>query len=116
MSYKIYYNTRCRKSREGLQYLQKQEIYPEIIEYLKDSPFTKENLMEIINKLGIKPSELIRTQEQIYKQNYKGKNFSDDEWITILVENPKLIRRPIIIKDENKAVIGDIIENIDPLL
>lgn len=115
MTYKIYHNTKCRKSRGGLQYLEEKGIKPEIIEYLKDKPFTEKSLSEIIHKLGIQPTDLIRTQEADYKQNYRGKNFSNNEWIKILVENPKLIRRPIIVK-ENKAVLGDIVENIDVLL
>ena len=115
MLYKIYHNTRCRKSRGGLKYLEEKGIQPEIIEYLKDQAFTFEDLKEIIGKLGIKPQELIRTQESGYKQNYKGKTFTDDEWIKILVENPKFIRRPIIVK-ENEAVVGDIVEHIDVLL
>ncbi|MBI9055337.1 MAG: arsenate reductase family protein [Bacteroidales bacterium] len=115
MTYKIYHNTRCRKSRGGLQYLEEKGIQPEIVEYLKDQVFTEESLTKIISKLNIKPQELIRTQEVDYKQNFKGKNFSDDEWVKILVENPKFIRRPIIVKGD-KAVIGDIVEHIDVLL
>ncbi len=114
MAYKIYHNTRCKKSRGGLQYLEDKGINPEIIEYLKDDPFTEKSLSDVIQKLGIKPQELIRTQEAIYKQNYKGKDFTDQEWIKILVENPKLIRRPIIVKGD-QAVVGDIVEHIDAL-
>jgi len=115
MSYKIYHNTRCRKSRGGLKYLEEKGIKPEIIEYLKDKPFTEESLKEILDKLGFLPQNLIRTQEADYKQNFKGKDFTDDEWIKIMVENPKLIRRPIIEKGD-KAVLGDIVEHIDALL
>jgi arsenate reductase (glutaredoxin) len=115
MTYKIYHNTRCRKSRGGLQYLEEKGIQPEIVEYLKDQVFTEESLTKIISKLNIKPQELIRTQEVDYKKNFKGKDFSDAEWIKILVENPKFIRRPIIVKGD-KAVIGDIVEHIDVLL
>lgn len=115
MSYTIYHNSRCRKSRGGLQYLEEKGINPQIKEYLKDDPFTFESLKDIVSKLGVKPEEIIRKQEADYKQNYKGKSFSDDEWIKIMVENPKLIRRPIIVKG-NKAVLGDIVEHIDALL
>ena len=115
MSYKIYHNTRCRKSRGGLQYLEEKGIKPQIIEYLKDAPFTFEDLSKVIEKLKIHPQELIRTQEADYKQKYKGKEFSKEEWIKILVENPKLIRRPIIEKG-NRAVVGDIVEHIDAIL
>ncbi|MGM0406627.1 MAG: arsenate reductase family protein [Bacteroidota bacterium] len=115
MSYKIYHNTRCKKSRAGLKYLEDIGIKPQIIQYLKDQPFTEKSLKEVLKKLDLKPYEIIRTQEADYKQKYKGKDFSDDEWIKILVNNPKLIRRPIIVKD-NKAVLGDIIEHIDTLI
>ena len=115
MSYKIYHNTKCRKSRAGLQYLEDKGIKPEIIEYLKDQPFSEKSLGDILNKLGLKPMEIIRTQEADYKQEYKGKDFSHEEWIKILVENPKLIRRPIIVKND-KAVLGDIVQHIDALL
>ena len=115
MSYKIYHNTRCRKSHGGLQYLEEKGIKPEIIEYLKDGQFTEDSLANLIIKLRIKPQELIRDQEADYKQNYKGKEFSDKEWIKIMVDNPKLIRRPIIEKGD-KAVLGDIVEHIDALL
>ncbi|MCK5029130.1 MAG: hypothetical protein KAR57_05815, partial [Bacteroidales bacterium] len=72
MSYKIYHNARCRKSRGGLQYLEGKGIKPEIVEYLKDKPFTEESLKEILDKLGLLPQNLIRTQEADYKLNYKG--------------------------------------------
>jgi arsenate reductase-like glutaredoxin family protein len=65
-------------------------------------------------KLNIKPLELVRTQEAIYKSDYKGKNFTDNEWIKIMIENPKLIKRPIVVSG-NKAVWGDPAENISIL-
>ncbi|MFW5720841.1 MAG: arsenate reductase (glutaredoxin), partial [Bacteroidota bacterium] len=60
MSYKIYHNTRCKKSRSGLQYLQEKGIEPEIIEYLKGQPFTEKSLKEILKKLKLKPQDIIR--------------------------------------------------------
>ena len=115
MPYKIYHNTRCKKSRAGLQYLQEKGIEPEIIEYLKDRPFTEKSLKELLKKLNLKPQDMIRTQEKEYKQHFKGKDFTDDEWVKILVEHPKLIQRPVIVIDD-KAVLGDPVENIDPIL
>lgn len=111
-NYTIYHNPRCKKSRAGLQFLIDKGIDPEIIEYLKDPSFTIKTLTEVLAKLGLSPKELVRTQEVDFKQNYKGKDFSNEEWIKILVENPKLIQRPIIVK-ENEAVLGDPIENIN---
>jgi len=111
---KIYHNPRCRKSRAGLQYLEDKGVTPKIIQYLKD-PLSEDELKDILMKLNKKPLDIIRTQEAIYKSNFKGKNFNDDEWIKILIENPKLIQRPIIVR-EYKAVIGDPTENIDKVL
>lgn len=114
MQLKYYHNPRCGKSRESLAFLQERGIEPELILYLKNPP-TFEELKEVINKLGIKPFELIRTKEKIFKENFKGKDFEDDQWINVMVENPKLIERPIIISNK-KAVIGRPKENILALL
>ena len=111
---KIYHNSRCRKSRAGLQFLEDKGIKSEVIEYLKD-PITETELKDILVKLNKNPQDIIRTQEAVYKSDFKGKHFNDDEWVKILIENPKLIQRPIIVK-EYKAVIGDPVENIEKLL
>ncbi|SFS31338.1 arsenate reductase (glutaredoxin) [Lutibacter maritimus] len=101
---KIYHNPRCSKSREGLAILEASKMKFETIQYL-DNPLTKEELTEIIKLLGIKPIDLIRKNEAIWKENYKGKTLSDLEIINAMVENPKLIERPIVINND-KAVIG----------
>ncbi len=111
---KIYHNPRCRKSRVGLQFLEDKGIKPEIIQYIKN-PISENELKDILVKLNKSPREIIRTQEAIYKSDFKGKNFNDDEWVKILAENPKLIQRPIIVRNY-KAVIGDPAENIEELL
>ena len=111
---KIYHNPKCRKSRAWLQYLKDKNIPFEIVEYLKN-PLTEKQLETLLAKLNKRPSEIVRTQEEYYKKNLKGKNFKDHEWIRIMVQNPRLISRPIIEKDY-KAVIGDLSENIDLLL
>lgn len=111
----IYHNSRCRKSRAGLKYLEDKGIHPQIVEYLKDNPFTSDGLKKILKKLNLKPEEIIRKQEEIYRKNYKGKNLSSQEWVDVLVAYPKLIRRPIIEKGD-KAIIGDDLENIDKIL
>ena len=86
----------------------------EIREYLK-VPISGKEMEKLLVKLNMKASEIIRTHEEYFKKNLKGKNFNDHEWIMILVENPKLIQRPIVEADY-KAVIGDPVENIDKLL
>jgi arsenate reductase len=111
---KIYHNPQCKKSREGLLYLKTQNTSFEIVEYLK-TPFTEKQLERLLAKLNKKPWEIVRTQEEYYKKNLKGKAFEDHEWIRILVQNPRLIQRPIVEKDY-KAVIADPPENINFLL
>ncbi len=101
---KIYHNPRCSKSREGLAILEASKMKFETIQYL-DNPPTKEELTEVIKLLSIKPIDLIRKNEAIWKENYKGKTLSDSEIINAMVENPKLIERPIVINN-GKAVIG----------
>ena len=111
--YTIYHNPRCSKSRKGLAYVQSKTDQVEVVEYLKD-PFTQDSFKKILMKLNKKPFEMVRAQEAIYKSDFKGKNFNDDEWVKIMVENPKLINRPIVVK-ENKAVWGNPVEEIDVL-
>lgn len=111
--YTIYHNPRCSKSRAGLAYVQSKTDDFEVVEYLKE-PFNEEEFKKLLMKLNKKPLELVRTQEAIYKSDYRGKNFTDDEWVKIMVENPKLINRPIVVKN-NKAVWGNPVEELDVL-
>ena len=107
---KIYHNPRCTKSREALVIIKKKTSEFEIIEYLKN-PLTVEEIKVLLPKLNIKARELIRTQEGIWKEKYKGKILTDNEIINIMAENPKLIESPIV-EHNNKAVIGRPAENI----
>ena len=100
----IYHNNRCRKSREGLQILEKSGKEFEVVKYLENTLSQKE-LKSIIKLLKIKPIELVRKSEAIWKEKFKNKTLTDDEIISAMVENPKLIERPIVINN-NKAVIG----------
>jgi len=110
----IYHNPRCSKSREGLAILENSKFDFKIINYLKTPPTVKE-LTEIIKKLKMKPSDLIRKKEVLWKEKYKGTAYSDAELIEIMVENPKLIERPIVVKDE-LAILGRPSGNIITLL
>ena len=111
---KIYHNPRCRKSREGVKYLESKKINFEVIDYIKNN-LSSEQIRNILKKLQLKPIELVRKNEAIWKEKYKGKDFSDDQLIKILSNEPKLIERPIIVS-EKLAVIGRPAENIDKLL
>lgn len=101
---KIYHNPRCSKSRETLQLIKDEGKDIEIIEYLKKVP-SKEELKMLLMKLNLNPVDIVRKNEAIYKEKFKGKNFNNEEWIQIMIENPKLIERPIVVRG-NKAVLG----------
>lgn len=109
----IYHNPRCSKSREGVQFLEENNIDFQVVKYLNE-PLSENELKEIIGKLGIKPIELVRTKEEIWKNNYKDKSLTNDEIIKAMHENPRLIERPIVVNG-NKAVIArpfSLIKNI----
>ena len=110
----IYHNPRCTKSREGLCLLENTNEEIIVRKYLDDF-FTKEELKEVISKLNIKPIELVRTKEKIWIDHFKGKELSDNQLIDILLEHPKLIERPIVVKN-NRAVIARPKERINEIL
>lgn len=101
---KIYHNPRCRKSRETLALLNEHGVQVEIILYLKEHP-TVEELTGVVQKLGIPAEKLLRKGEPIFKEHYKGKQLNEQEYIAAMIEHPKLIERPIVIKGD-KAIIG----------
>ena len=111
--YTIYHNPRCKKSRAGLLYATELKMEFQVREYLKE-PLSEAELTSLLMKLHVKPKELIRTQEEIYRKELKTLNLNDEEWIKVMVENPKLIHRPIV-EGKYKAVVGDPPENIDQL-
>lgn len=111
MSVKIFHNPRCSKSQQTLALLQENKIEPDVVEYL-NSPPSKEELLEVLKLLNIPIRELIRTGEAAYKENnLANKELSDDQLLDIMVANPILIQRPIVIKN-GRAVIGRPPENI----
>jgi len=110
----IYHNAKCSKSRETLSLINEHNVEVSVIEYLKNIP-TESELKDLIKKLGVQPFEIIRKGESIFKEKFKGKTLTDQEWIAAMVEYPKLIERPIIVKGE-KAVIGRPPENVFQLL
>ena len=112
MTYTIYHNPNCSKSRETLEILKSKVSAVRVVEYLKNPPDEKE-LKDIITKLNIKPKELIRFKDDKAKE--LGISFEDDfsfeKWISILANNPKLIERPIVTFEE-RGVIGRPPENV----
>ncbi|MEM5566277.1 arsenate reductase (glutaredoxin) [Psychroserpens sp. AS72] len=110
----ILHNPRCSKSREGLNVLENSGKDFEVIKYL-DEPISEEELKNIIALLKIKPIELVRKNEAIWKSDFKGKPLTDAQIIKAMVTHPKLIERPIVINGK-KAVIGRPSQNILDIL
>ena len=114
MSIKIYHNPKCSKSRATLALLEEQGVEAEIVKYLETPP-SKEELKALLKMLGLNASELMRTKEEIYKELELQDIIDEEALIEAMVANPKLIERPIVVKD-GKAAIGRPIENIVELL
>lgn len=105
MSIKIYHNPRCSKSRQTLQLLNEHETEPQIIEYLKTPP-SRDELEDILDMLGLEPRELMRKKEKEYKEaGLNNPDLDRDALIQGMLDHPKLMERPIVIKD-GKAIIG----------
>lgn len=110
----IYHNPRCRKSRECNVFLNTLGKEVTVVNYLEDR-FNKKTLGALIDLLKIAPIDLVRTNEAIWKTEYKGKSLSDDDIIVAMAENPKLIERPIVVHNQ-KAVIGRPLERVHSIL
>ncbi|MFA8299041.1 MAG: ArsC/Spx/MgsR family protein [Hyphomicrobiales bacterium] len=110
---KILHNPKCKKSREGLAYLKTKTDNFEIQKYL-NTALAPEELDNILKYLKLKPIDIVRTQEDYYKKELKGKTLSYSEWLMELTSHPKLIKRPIVISGSD-AVIADPPEEIDKL-
>lgn len=113
--YTIYHNPRCSKSRQTLQLLEDNGITPEIVLYLETPP-SAADIKALLGKLGITARDLLRKGEDAYKDNnLKDDSLSEAQLITAMVEHPKLIERPIVVKGQ-KAVLGRPPENVLSLI
>ena len=111
----IYYNPKCRKSREALQIIREKGIDPEIIYYLDEPPSTKE-LAEVLRKMGKRPRDIFRKSEPLYKDlGLKNKDLSDEVLLEHLNKHPILIERPIVVKGQ-RAVLGRPPEDIKKII
>lgn len=104
MSITMYHNPRCSKSREALQLLQDRGVSPQIVEYLRTPPDAAA-LRDILARLGLRPRDLMRTKESVYKELALAEVEEDDALIRAMVENPILIERPIVVRGD-KAALG----------
>jgi len=114
MLIQIYHNPRCSTSRKALAIIQDEGHTAQEVRYLDDPPSVAEFKL-LLSKLNVGPQDVLRKRETLYKEKFKDKNFTEDEWIDIMLENPKLIERPIVIRG-NKAVIGRPIEKVLELI
>ena len=114
-AFKIFHNPRCSKSRQALQILQDSNCDIEIINYL-ETDLDVSLIKDVLKKLSLKPRDILRTNEQDYKDNnLEEDNLSDDDLIDYMIKYPKLIERPIVIKGHS-AVLGRPPENVLELL
>lgn len=100
----ILHNPRCSKSRNALKLLETAKLKVTIIRYL-EKPITKDELRNILKKLKITALELVRTNELLWKDNYKSQNLTNESVLNVMISNPILIQRPILLT-ENTAIIG----------
>lgn len=107
---KILHNNSCSKSRGILEYLDENGVPFEIIDFI-ENPLSETEFRTVLKKLNGQVKDVVRTNEKLYKEQFKDKNLNDDELIQMLLQNPSLIQRPIIIK-EGIAMIGRPIENV----
>lgn len=114
VSVRIYHNNRCSKSRAACQLIADKGVDAEIVDYLKTPP-SRDELRELLRKLGMKPAELVRRGESVFKEQYAGRSLSDEEWLDALVAHPILIERPIAVRGD-RAVLGRPPEKILDLL
>ena len=110
----VWHNPRCSKSRNGVKYLDEKGVEYEVRRYL-DEPPTVEELREVLKKLGMSPRELMRTKEKIYRELGLKEVEDEEKLIEAMAENPRLIERPIVIR-EDKAVVARPETKIDEIL
>jgi arsenate reductase (glutaredoxin) len=111
---KIYHHPGCAKSRAGLDYLKAHNYEFEIIYYMDDH-LNAEDIRRILMKLNMKPLQIVRTQEELYRHELKGRSFTDEEWIRIIAEYPKLLQRPVV-EGKYRAVIAMPPERIEKII
>lgn len=100
----MYFNPSCSKCIYALDVLKANGIDPVVIQYLENHP-TFEEIKSLLNKLALKPIDIIRVNEPLFMEKFSNKILSDDEWINAIVQHPVLLQRPILVKGD-QAVIG----------
>ena len=110
MKYNVYHNPRCRKSREAIKYLEDIGADFTVVKYL-DQPFDQNTLSEVLSKINLKPSQILRKNELIWKKEFSKKNLTEEAILNLLIAHPQLIERPIVTTPES-GVLARPIENL----
>ena len=110
----LYHNPRCRKSREALQLVEHSGLPFEVVDY-QMNPLSPDALKGILKKLGIPAEALLRKNEALWKEHYKGKTLTEEELVDLMVAHPRLMERPILVRGE-QALVGRPPERIMELL
>lgn len=111
---KVYHNPSCSKSRLCVDYLTHAKLDFDVRNHLKN-PLSLEELQDLLTKLHLKPSQLVRRNEVIFKEASKGLVLTEDEILQLMLDYPKLIERPIV-EVNGKAVLARPIENLESFL
>lgn len=110
----IWHNPRCSKSRQTLALLEARGIKPRVVKYL-DEPPSKVELDFVLDKLGFEPRELMRKKESEYADLSLESVDDRDILLSAMVEHPRLIERPVVIRGE-KVAVGRPPENVLDIL
>ena len=111
----IYHNPRCSKSRAACTLIAESGVEAEVIDYLTMPP-SRDELRVLLAKLGMRASEIVRRGEAVFKENYQGRELSEEQWLDALIAQPILIERPIVIAGDGRAVLGRPPERVRDLL
>lgn len=106
----IWHNPKCSKSREALGLLEEKGGPVEVVKYLEVTP-SRDEIAALLKKLGVSARELMRTKEELYKELGLAHVEEESALIDAMAEHPKLIERPILIR-ENEAIIGRPVERV----
>lgn len=101
---KLYHNPRCTKSREALHLLQEKGLEPELVLYMKE-PLLPTELEGLLKKLKMSPSQLVRTKEKVWKEEFSEKELTEEEILLSMIEYPELMERPIL-ENGDRAAVG----------
>ena len=112
----VYHNPRCRESREALAYLDEKGAQYNVRLYMNDEKsMTAAELEEVLEALDMDALELVRTNEALWKKEYKHLELDEREIVLAMIEHPRLMERPIIVKG-NKAVVARPADAMDTIL